>query len=613
MSNLERFKRIVIRVARPFAKADTWSEYAGRAYWRLGALALGGVMLILFLTGSIGGLMSQTPPTLLPYADALFEVFKPANFLKTSPLWLGLILIFCAVGMIPKFRGVRDAIGGVLANSFYLATDRLIAFGEWCIRNRGWSMLIIGLLAFLIGWAATGFFQTRSRNELLAQGLNRWLNEAERFVLEEPLFSQKEGRLKDLEELWQDEYKDILQRRGGYTHTAAYLHEAIRLLDRPKGSSDRYNIHLYKRVAGVKDGAGNVTDGFEKIAAKCDNPTPRRSATRENEVRACGVMNILLAKLYSRFADANDVLKYMRNGRPADDNSQDEQRYFFLKQSELYYRKVKPAEYVDVPWGKRQLFSVNNGIGTVNNGMLAYLKKHDWEVVDAPCTKVNDCVSNALHAFEEAEKNLLVGQSQEEVRATERYSRLGGKLSNNRVDLLARLAMDYDQVSKRLSEETRKKAHMESKEALQRHLEESILQITKHNAVEGDTLRDSAVTIAQAYGACLKLREAGARPSERLMTREQLAKAAGFYLRIVNSFEPRNYDDWGPAYFCQIVGDDLLVNAFGCAVTDEALGGMPDLPLEELINRIGGECKLQNAYETLRAKIKCGQPTSAKP
>src|SRR5207237_1295027 len=125
------------------------------------------------------------------------------------------------------------------------------------------------------------------------------------------------------------------------------------------------------------------------------------------------------------------------------------------------------------------------------------LKQHDWEVMDAPCTKVNDCVNNALKAFDNAETNLPVGQ--DEVQATERYSRLGGKLHNNRIDLLARLAMDYEPIYGRLSDATRKKAHMESRDDLEKYIEENIVLITNHNSLEGDTLKDSAITIAQAY------------------------------------------------------------------------------------------------------------------
>jgi hypothetical protein len=606
MSYLELLDRFVTRLAKPFAKADTWSEYAARSYWRLGAAVL---ILFLLAGGYIGGLMSPTPDRYLTYLGPLFDLFKPANILRTLPWSLGLVVLYLLIGLIPQFRAIRDYLGGILADAFYFTTNTLINSGEWCIRNRGVSMLIIGFLAFAIGWAATGFFTTKSKNALLEQGLNRWLTEAERFVLEEPLFSQKPGRLKDLEELWQNEYGDIMQQRGGYMHTANHLHDAIQLLNRPEGGRD-YIVYLYKKIDKFNDASGNAVEGFDGIAAKCKNLPPRHPDTRESEVRACGVLNILLAKLYSRFADGDEVLRYMaqRDSRLADENTQDEQRFLFWKQTESYYRKARPTDYENLPWGKRHLFSVSNGMGNVYAGMIDYLKKHNWEVADAPCNKINDCVREALDSYDAAEKNLALGQN--EVQAAERVSRLGGKLANNRIDLLARLAMNFDLISGKLERETREKSHMENKVALEKYIEENIVQITSHDATEADTLKDSAVTIAQAYGACVKLNESDGQGGGPL-TKQQLARAAGLYLRIVNSFEPKNYDDWGPTYFCSIARDDSLLTTFGCAVTDDALSGMPELPLGELIAKIGQECSVPVKPEELRKK--CGQQTSTKP
>lgn len=619
MSYLYLLDQVVARLARPFAKADSWSEYASRAYWRLGAVALGGLILILIASGYFGGPLSTAPSNITSSLDSFSDQFRPISLLKTLPWAIGLGVIYLTIGLVPKFRGIRDFIGAGLANSFYRFTEGVIGSGEWCIRHRGGSMLIIGLLAFVVGWAATGFFTTKGNNALLEQGLGRWLAEAERFVIEEPLFSQKEGRLKDLEELWQDNYKGILLKRGGYTHDAAHLHDAIRLLDMPKDNGDAYNVYLYKRMEDFKDDSGNTVQGFKSIAGKCSSQPPRHAATSEIEERACDLVNLLLAKLHSRFADSDDVFKYLKqvDGSYANQEVQDEKRLAFLKDCKTYYAKVNPSSYMHAAWKKRHLFSVYNGTGNVYSGMLGYLKKHNWEVGDAPCTKVSECVRLALKAYDEAETNLQ--PTQNEVQATERYSRLGGKLANNRIDLHVRLAMDYDEIYKRLDKETREKAHMEDRAALEQYIEKNIVQITTHNSAEGDTLRDSAVTIAQAYGASIGLKGATAQgapqpangqPANGLLTREQLAKAAGLYLRIVNSFEPKNYSDWGPTYFCNIVRDPALVSAFGCAATDAALSGMPELNLDELLGEIRTSCGVKLSPEELKQlaeKSKCGQ------
>jgi hypothetical protein len=613
MSYIELIDRAVTRLARPFAKADSWSEYAARAYWVLGGITLLCVILFLLGGGYLGGLLARLPAGILPYLKPVFEWFKLDNIIQTLPWSAALIVLYVAAGLVKK---TREFFGRVLANSFYSVADGLINWGEWCIRHRGVSMLIIGFLAFTIGWGATGFYQAQSDKVLLEKGLRAWMDEAERFVFEEPLFNQNEERLVRVRDLWLDKYNGVLPSGDGGKHPAALLHEAMLELETPVDRNDNYAVSLHGRKAK-----------FEELAARCAKPRLRR----DDEAQTCDLLNILLAKLYNLFSD---------NPKITDDPAKlDYLKLEYLKRSLEYYGKVAVSDYKDDDRGRRFKFAVKNGEGTVYSGMITYLLQHEGAALEtAPCKGMDDCVNKTLDAYDEAEKYLPAGKWNPA--ATAGCSRQRRKFVNNRADLLSRLGAKYELIFKNLTPRTLERSHMKSPGEMQRYIEEAIGNITACNYAGGDTLKDTAVTIAQAYGACIVLRDldehrpragtTAAEPVEmRPLTRDELARAAGFYLRVANSFEPAQFGNWELSYFCEVMQkNDALALQIGCALNDRALSGMPEVLLDDFDNRMGlvGEFVRQCRLETegmdaqakkllrdrLRDKLRCGLRTSAR-
>lgn len=605
MSYIELIDRVVKRLARPFAKADTWSEYAARAYWRLGGILVFAVILFLLTGGYLGGLFSQMPERLLVYFEPIFEWLKVENIVKILPWSAGLIVVYVAAGMVPK---LRNFFGRVLANTFYRVTDGLINSGEFCIRHRGFSMIVIGLLAFTIGWAVTGFYKAKGERQQLERGLQTWLDETERFVIEEPLFTEKTGRLARLQGLWGDGYDAILRGPGGYTHTASFLHDAVVELGRTPGGSEGYAKYLH-----------TLKPKFEAVAVKCSHLPPRRADTPKDEERACDLINILLAKIYTRFADDEGI---------ADDLKPD-----YLKQSLHYYGMVPASSYAEDDRGRRYKFAVNNGFGTAYNAMVTYMLEHEQTIAGAPCSNLDQCVNKALAAYAEASKFLpLLGK--EVKREVEPCSQQQWKLYNNHADLLSRLGVMYEAVYHKLSKETLTAAHMRTPREMQGYIEETIRKITDCNKGRGETFEFTAVTIAQAYGACITLRgvsKPGAEPGAadtpgdgELLTSDELARAAGLYLRVANSFEPGGAG-WDLKYFCKAADNDLLGAELGCGLNGRALSGMPEVSLDSergLAVELIQQCSLEGSQlkenekkllrDNLKKRLQCQSQTSGK-
>lgn|GEM_PF-6913338 len=578
MSYLELIEQAVNRLVRPFAKADSWSEYAGRAYWRLGTIVLVVAILFLLAGGYIGGIKSKTPASLGP----LLDTSKFGNFLKLLPWSLLLIVIFVAIGLLPKFRGIRDPVGGFLGNAFYHTTETLISFGEWCIRNRTASMLIIGSLAFVVGGAATGFFIAWNDKTLREQRLSIWQADVERFIVEEPFIKHNKEKLSSLADLRESDYAEILHQADGYTHNATYLHNAILLLDKPSSDQREYAEFLGSKMTKFKDEKGNELDGFEELADKCNKSLPTRHAsTRESEARACDVINILLAKLNIRFTDV--------------ENMPDGQKLEYIKKSEEFYNKVDLTRYDGKNPERPYMFSVYNGKGTIYAETLTYLIKHEGMGVSLPCKTIADCAQKAFNSYEKAAQYLP--PDAKNPKDVEKCSLESRKLDNNLADILSRLAVKYESILNDFDKDTIQRAHMQSKDTLEDFIEVKIKEMMECNSA-ANSLPD-AVTIAQAYGACATLKGAGERDNAHKLDDArrrkivQLVKATGLYLRIANSIEHDGYKkEWDVLSFCGIVRDKdkEIGEAFDRAINDDAIGGLPKLSVVDLRETIGKKC-----------------------
>jgi hypothetical protein len=573
MSYLEPLRDVARRVSKPFAEANSWSEYAGRAYWRLGAIFLVGAILLLLAGGYVGGIMSRAPSSVLSPLEPIFEWFKPANILKAWPWPVALIAIYSMVGLIPQFRGLRDFLGGVLANSFYWVTEKLIGLGERCIRHRGGSMMLIGVLTLAIGWATTMFFTTKTERDLREQRFDRWQSEVERFVLEEALVNHNKERLSNMEDLWQADYSKLLQQSGGYTHTALHLRNAILLLNMPEEGYRDYSVYLKERMTKFKNERGGDSDGFEEIAAQCekDKLPKRHAATLEEEQQACDVINLLLGKLSNRLVDDQVV--------------PNEQQLDYIKKAKGYYDRVDASRYTGGDLGRPFVFTINNGMLTVYNAMLSYLmNRRVSSVADAPCKTEVECARAAFDAYEKAERALPLGQ--DKTRAVKKCSAQAQTLANNLTDLLRRITRDYDAIAKGLKSEKDSKtlqlAHMQSRDTLRQYIEQNITKMMSCNP-EVSSLPD-LVTTAQAYGACVTLEGPGGEGAKRH------ARAAGVYLRLANSIEPDGYPNWDLNDFCAIYSDQQLGGIFDAAITDAALSGMPELSPDDLRKAVNGKC-----------------------
>ena len=520
--------------AKPFVEAESVKEYSTRGYWIFGGIIVVIVILFLIISGYIGGIASQSPASLLPYLEPILKKVGLDGLPKTIPLSILIIILYITIGLIPL---TRTFIGEILCYVFYHLMNLFITGGEWCIEHRGGSTVLVIILISVFIWGIKGVIEKSRRETLLTTTFNVWLQGAERFVVQDTFTSIHNGKIKDVNERWQKDLEEVLEIRGGYTHPATFLHQAIDLLPtQPLPTSQ--------------------LDGFaEECKQKC-RPVEQMSDT---ERRARDLLYILMGKIYNRIASGDkDISRKALDYKKSFD-------YF----DSVDLRHYKDDKAPDHPY----LFAVNNGKGTVYAGVYTILAGNPNMQFDF-CPRDYQCALKAFEVYDAAAKNA------QQLCSYERRRR-----ANNLTDLLTRLGLDYKNIVNK-NWTLKERAKMEKKETLADEIELNIKQMLSCNK-EGE-LNPDFVTIAQAYSTCALLKASDSSEEARLL------QASGMYLRLEYSYEPDNLSEWELKPFCSTIRDNKFVSAFKDAICLSGFNGLTSLDLNIFKEAIGEQCDLSD-------------------
>jgi hypothetical protein len=609
MSYLELLDRVLNRLTEPFAKANNLSEYAGRGYWRLGPFLVAGLILLLIGGGYIEGLLSKIPSPLEPYFKLAFEWLHlgpvSGSVSKTAPLSLVLIVLYIAAGLI---RRVREAVGGFLANSLYRVVGAMISLGEFCIRWRGLSMILVASLTLTVGLAGKSLLQLADDGRLRERRFNDWLDATEKFVLEDRLLRYNPERQNELVEgLWQRDFETFLRVPGGREHKAKVLHQLLtelrppQVTNRERGKavwydSKAYVLFLSEKRETLNKIAGDCAKNPRRPEGELPRPELPEAELPKPELRACGLVNILMGRLFVRFAEDGQV-------KP-------EQIPYSLETASVHYDRVESSR-LDASDRKspQYEFAVRNGEANITLLWCDYLLNSGSSHGNGPFPDVPTCLATAYRSYkelkdgEEEKASEAKGKSEEEKKALECSHRMQA-IANNWTDLFARIGLYHEKVEGALEWKLDKEVYqlIKDRNLLRQKIKGNVEKMM--SCVSEDEPLPDVVTVAQAYGACVHLATLDAgRPQEMMerealaKEREALAKATGKYLLLANSHEPGLFKSWGLTYFCDIKNDAHLQSVFREAIADEAFESLPKVDIDGLLAAID----------------ECPQPTPASP
>ena len=525
------------RAARPFLKARTLEQYSTRGYWIFGLLVILLIIGFLQATGYIASIFSNAPAQLLNYLKPFLDKIGLGALPSPLPMIVLLSLVYLALGLS---KHTRLPLGEFFANTFFRILDLSIAAGEWCIARRGWSTIIIMLLASVLAVGLYREINRSKRHSLYRQDFEQWITLVERFVTVKPLIEKNEALLSELDSAWRKEFTDILSVPGGYTHPALSLNKMFELLrTHPEG-------------VGLNPFLRSKESELEAIVRECDRNCRPYAQMEEGERRTRDLMSMQMGKSYNRMGEDLDEPEAM------------------LLRGFEHFNAVDLTKYTrDDERDKAYLSAVHNGKGTLYASAFSALVKAPRPRLRATCAKAADCAREAIKSYEEASKGYKDCSPQ--------YNR---KL-NNMADMLSRIGVNFRAVYDK-DVWLQQNEWMKGEEHLAKRLEAEIMTLMSCNRAK--TFESAyLLTVAQAYATCATLRSQAGQPWERE------TKAAGTYLRLANSFEPDNIQVWEFPYFCVMIKDGQLNPTFKEAI-EKSLDGMPEVKLGILLNMMREKC-----------------------
>lgn len=383
----------------PFTNARNIGTYATRGYYLLGVLSL--VALVpLWASGRLDVVYAWLPAW---SRGGLRLAFGSAGGRPESILLAALSLYV----LVFLLKPLRRWLGEATAYLFFGAIDVGIRIGEWCLQHR-WSSLfiVIGLAAF-ISWGAHSFYLERAERQSRVKDFKFWLDQADRFIANNPL-TENDGKKyrEEVAGFWRpDDYDDVIVPTGGHTHPGFALSKMLEKVypeqEEPPSKSG-FIRHLL-----------DVRDDLKKEMA---NYTPREGQT-DSERRAWALMNILMGRIHSRLADELSA-----------------DRLNYLTQAKEYFSAVARFydEHVPSDPEKRYQAAAHNGLGTVYAKVLLPPLQSQHELLRLCGGDVHKCGDEALKEYAKV--------SGEACSFDER------RRENNRVDFLARVAINYDKL-----------------------------------------------------------------------------------------------------------------------------------------------------------------------
>jgi hypothetical protein len=488
------FERLLRRIFRPFSNAGTIEDYAAAGYW------LFGVLLIFLLGGAwLAGKLEWFLQLVYVAVDVAGELIGLRRTSLPPELPSGLAVVVLYFGLY-HLKAVRLFIGRGVADLFFGFANRMIGFGEWCIRHRTLSIILI----FLVLLTALDLFrrerESARRQYSLVDGLEDWIDQAFIFTTSGTFTGAEVDSYRLLDGSWHPSFDDVLMGSPSGTenpiltlnHLLRYLHAA----------ENRLSWGQF------------LSESSDSIAIITKDYMTAKAPVGSRERKAQNLLALTLGRVYVRLSG------------PECDNAET------LTIAFDHFRNISD----------RRLSSDRmNGLGTVYACVASVLLKapssrelgtDQLKELREICNGVEDCSFRGLRAYRESSKN------------ADRCSFVDKRRRNNTVDLLTRLGNSYPQLN------TAGFPHPFS------NWIDTPAEFREHLRVETDSMVSCIsrppfipalfVTAAQAHGttAFLALTESDTSGAV------QSHKAAGNFLRLAYALQPSNLNDWDVTSFC---------------------------------------------------------------
>jgi hypothetical protein len=535
------FERLLRRLFRPFSDADTIEEYAAAGYW------LFGVLLLLVLSGAwLGGKLEWFLQFVYLGVDVAGELIGLRRVALPPELPSGLAVGLLYFGVY-QIKAVRLFIGRGVADLFFGAANRMIGFGEWCIRHRTLSTILI----FLVLLVTLDLFrrerETARRQYTLSDGLEDWIDQAVIFTTSGTFTAAEVDSHRLLEGSWHPSFDKVL---GGSTsevgnpiltlnHLLRYLHAAESRL-----SGDN-RLSWGQFLSESSDSIALITKNYMNVKT--------RVGSRER--KAQNLLALTLGRVFVRLSG------------PECDNAE------ALTAAFGHFRNVSD----------RRLESDRmNGFGTVYACVASVLLRvptsrefgaDQVKELREICASVEDCSVRGLRAYRSSAKN------------ADQCSFTDKRRRNNMVDLLTRLGNSYTQLNTR-SFDYPFSDWIDTPSSFRDRLRaetDSMVNCSSRSPL----IPALFVTAAQAHGTIAFLSLAASDSAGAA----QAHKAAGHFLRLAYALQPSNLDDWDVRSFCSALTADGDLRAEFLSGIDSPIPGFSVPEVVTLRRRIVNQCQ----------------------
>lgn len=541
-------------LARPFSSADSLKAYSNSGYLLLGLL-LAVFTAILWLSGWLLYPLSRANPWIRAFYKFTTE-HTVLHFIPDSLVLLIAVplIVYVVVGVL--WPSMRRRIGEWTANSFFWTLSRAIGTGEWFIENRWWALVFIIAMVIFLSLGISRLVRESNQLSSLTQGLDHWLMETEEFIQESAFVKKEPERYAHVQHDWNNEFERILQLPGGYVHPGFYLHKMLETLySDDKDSKHGRNGDLSGAEVNLLSWKDELRSKLPVLTGLMDEcKTSLRSPLSAAEESSWDLLNVLMGRIYVRL-------------------SRDSKDFGELEKARDHFNAVQLPRYQA---------TANNGRGTIYaNAFSAYLPGTPGaETSPDALIRLNAICSDSYRCAVEAFRSYQGGAGGGQSCSFQDKRRM-----NNIVDLLMRIAMQYDSVAANARAAGLIEEWIRTREALADEIEKGVENLMKCND-KGPIIPTTFVTAAQALGASATLRIQSGQDGKRE------AISAASYLRIANSMQPVEQADWDVYYFCFAASNSEVSSVFQKAFTSNFVG----LPSnEQLLRRIQRTCQVKSS------------------
>lgn len=236
--------KVLAALLRPFSTAESLDQYARGGYFLLGLVVLS-IHLALFAFGyELDVQLRDVHPAL---GEALKELLTQYHLGFLEPLSRQIIIGEVATYLIIYQTTARRTVGLGVASIVFRTVDFVLRMGEWCTDNHSISagMLVMLVVAIPIGFFLNGravAIDNGQREQF--QELKIWLEAAEELVVSTPLTQSEPDRLASVESKWRNYFAKLPVGTSGNS-PILQLHATLRVvLGRNKTSADNWMGHL---------------------------------------------------------------------------------------------------------------------------------------------------------------------------------------------------------------------------------------------------------------------------------------------------------------------------------------------------------------------------------